>query len=153
MAYSHAQAAPLGLIVSALLTVCAIFSHKLTHSLPSPPSPPHPSLSGLLISRLRGLDASMDLRDLPWSTPKRCRTTTWTSCLLVFWLRVTCKSQASFWVLTARLLTRRPAEGSTPLTTAFQLGLYRDGTVINLADKREIEVRRRAWAMLYHLDR
>jgi hypothetical protein len=52
-----------------------------------------------------------------------------------------------------RLLTRRPAEGSTPLTTAFQLGLYRDGTVINLADKREIEIRRRAWAMLYHLDR
>lgn len=52
-----------------------------------------------------------------------------------------------------RLLTRRPAEGSTPLTTAFQLGLYRDGTVLNLTDKREIEVRRRAWAMLYHLDR
>lgn len=51
------------------------------------------------------------------------------------------------------LLTRRPAEGSTPLTTAFQLGLYRDGTVLNLTDKREIEVRRRAWAMLYHLDR
>lgn len=52
-----------------------------------------------------------------------------------------------------RLLTRRPAEGSTPLTTAFQLGLYRDGTVLNLSDKREVEVRRRAWAMLYHLDR
>lgn len=52
-----------------------------------------------------------------------------------------------------RLLTRRPAEGSTPLTTAFQLGLYRDGTVLNLTDKREVEVRRRAWAMLYHLDR
>ncbi|BEI88770.1 uncharacterized protein CcaverHIS019_0201320 [Cutaneotrichosporon cavernicola] len=51
------------------------------------------------------------------------------------------------------LLTRRPAEGSTPLTTAFQLGLYRDGTVLNLADKREVEIRRRAWAMLYHLDR
>ncbi|WOO82220.1 putative transcriptional regulatory protein [Vanrija pseudolonga] len=51
------------------------------------------------------------------------------------------------------LLTRRPAEGSTPLTTAFQLGLYRDGTVLNLSDKREVEVRRRAWAMLYHLDR
>ncbi len=52
-----------------------------------------------------------------------------------------------------RLLTRRPAEGSTPLTTAFQLGLYRDGTVLNLSDKREVEIRRRAWAMLYHLDR
>ncbi|KAK4684332.1 hypothetical protein P7C73_g5850, partial [Tremellales sp. Uapishka_1] len=51
------------------------------------------------------------------------------------------------------LLTRRPAEGSTPLTTAFQLGLYRDGTVLNLVDKREVEIRRRAWAMLYHLDR
>ncbi|EIW71357.1 hypothetical protein TREMEDRAFT_20778, partial [Tremella mesenterica DSM 1558] len=51
------------------------------------------------------------------------------------------------------LLTRRPAEGSTPLTTAFQLGLYRDGTVLNLTDKREIEIRRRAWAQLYHLDR
>lgn len=51
------------------------------------------------------------------------------------------------------LLTRRPAEGSTPLTTAFQLGLYRDGTVLNLTDKREVEIRRRAWAMLYHLDR
>lgn len=51
------------------------------------------------------------------------------------------------------LLTRRPAEGSTPLTTAFQLGLYRDGTVLNMTDKREMEVRRRAWAMLYHLDR
>ncbi|CAD6577076.1 MAG: hypothetical protein TREMPRED_001854 [Tremellales sp. Tagirdzhanova-0007] len=51
------------------------------------------------------------------------------------------------------LLTRRPAEGSTPLTTAFQLGLYRDGTILNLIDKREIEIRRRAWAMLYHLDR
>lgn len=53
----------------------------------------------------------------------------------------------------SRLLTRRPAEGSTPLTTAFQLGLYRDGTVLNLSDKREVEIRRRAWAMLYHLDR
>ncbi|WVQ78937.1 hypothetical protein IAT38_001029 [Cryptococcus sp. DSM 104549] len=51
------------------------------------------------------------------------------------------------------LLTRRPAEGSTPLTTAFQLGLYRDGSVLNIADKREVEVRRRAWSMLYHLDR
>lgn len=51
------------------------------------------------------------------------------------------------------LLTRRPAEGSTPLTTAFQLGLYRDGTVLNLSDKRDVEIRRRAWAMLYHLDR
>jgi hypothetical protein len=55
--------------------------------------------------------------------------------------------------LISRLLTRRPAEGSTPLTTAFQLGLYRDGTVLNLSDKREVEIRRRAWAMLYHLDR
>jgi hypothetical protein len=52
-----------------------------------------------------------------------------------------------------RLLTRRAAEGSTPLTAAFQLGLYRDGTVLNLTDKREIELRRRAWAMVYHLDR
>jgi hypothetical protein len=52
-----------------------------------------------------------------------------------------------------RLLTRRPAEGSTPLTVAFQVGLYRDGTVLNMTDKREIEIRRRAWAMLYHLDR
>ncbi|WWD20339.1 hypothetical protein CI109_104815 [Kwoniella shandongensis] len=51
------------------------------------------------------------------------------------------------------LLTRRPAEGSTPLTTAFQLGLYRDGTVLNITDKKEVEVRRRAWSMLYHLDR
>ncbi|WWC92847.1 uncharacterized protein L201_007808 [Kwoniella dendrophila CBS 6074] len=51
------------------------------------------------------------------------------------------------------LLTRRPAEGSTPLTTAFQVGLYRDGTVLNLTDKKEIEIRRRAWSMLYHLDR
>ncbi|WVR08046.1 hypothetical protein IAU60_005091 [Kwoniella sp. DSM 27419] len=51
------------------------------------------------------------------------------------------------------LLTRRPAEGSTPLTTAFQVGLYRDGTVLNMTDKREIEIRRRAWSMLYHLDR
>ncbi|KAL7425182.1 hypothetical protein Q5752_000870 [Cryptotrichosporon argae] len=51
------------------------------------------------------------------------------------------------------LLIRRPAEGSTPMTTAFQLGLYRDGTVLNITDKREIEIRRRAWAMLYHLDR
>ena len=51
------------------------------------------------------------------------------------------------------LLTRRPAEGSTPLTTAFQLGLYRDGTVLNTTDKKEVEIRRRAWAMLYHLDR
>ncbi|ORY34710.1 hypothetical protein BCR39DRAFT_585668 [Naematelia encephala] len=51
------------------------------------------------------------------------------------------------------LLTRRPAEGSTPLTTAFQLGLYRDGTVLNISDKREVEIRRRAWSMLYHLDR
>ncbi|ORX37686.1 hypothetical protein BD324DRAFT_391775 [Kockovaella imperatae] len=51
------------------------------------------------------------------------------------------------------LLTRRPAEGSTPLTTAFQQGLYRDGTVLNLTDKKEIEIRRRAWAQLYHLDR
>ncbi|KAK8849709.1 hypothetical protein IAR55_005044 [Kwoniella newhampshirensis] len=51
------------------------------------------------------------------------------------------------------LLTRRPAEGSTPLTTAFQLGLYRDGSILNIADKKEIEVRRRAWSMLYHLDR
>ncbi|KAJ9107031.1 hypothetical protein QFC19_002900 [Naganishia cerealis] len=58
-------------------------------------------------------------------------------------------------LLTARymLLTRRAAEGSTPLTAAFQLGLYRDGTVLNLTDKREIELRRRAWAMVYHLDR
>nr|ODN91630.1 nuclear protein [Cryptococcus depauperatus CBS 7855] len=51
------------------------------------------------------------------------------------------------------LLTRRPAEGSTPLTTAFQLGLYRDGSVLNIADKKEVEIRRRAWSMLYHLDR
>ncbi|WWC73652.1 uncharacterized protein I206_107624 [Kwoniella pini CBS 10737] len=51
------------------------------------------------------------------------------------------------------LLTRRPAEGSTPLTTAFQVGLYRDGTVLNITDKKEIEIRRRAWSMLYHLDR
>ncbi|WVW86883.1 hypothetical protein I302_108938 [Kwoniella bestiolae CBS 10118] len=51
------------------------------------------------------------------------------------------------------LLTRRPAEGSTPLTTAFQVGLYRDGTVLNISDKKEIEIRRRAWSMLYHLDR
>lgn len=55
--------------------------------------------------------------------------------------------------LPIRLLTRRAAEGSTPLTAAFQLGLYRDGTVLNLTDKREIELRRRAWAMVYHLDR
>ena len=51
------------------------------------------------------------------------------------------------------LLTRRPAEGSTPLTCAFQLGLYRDGTVLNIPDKKEIEIRRRVWAQLYHLDR
>jgi hypothetical protein len=31
--------------------------------------------------------------------------------------------------------------------------LYRDGTVLNLNDKREVEIRRRAWAQLYHLDR
>lgn len=36
---------------------------------------------------------------------------------------------------------------------AFPLGLYRDGTVLHLSDKREIEIRRRAWAMMYHLDR
>jgi hypothetical protein len=52
-----------------------------------------------------------------------------------------------------RFLTRRAAEGSTPLTSAFQLGLYRDGSVLNLMDKREVELRRRAWAMVYHLDR
>ncbi|OXG15287.1 nuclear protein [Cryptococcus neoformans Tu401-1] len=51
------------------------------------------------------------------------------------------------------LLTRRPAEGSAPLTTAFQLGLYRDGSVLNISDKKEVEIRRRAWAMLYHIDR
>jgi hypothetical protein len=55
--------------------------------------------------------------------------------------------------LIGRLLTRRPAEGSTPLTTAFQLGLYRDGSILNITDKRDVEIRRRAWAMLYHLDR
>jgi len=55
--------------------------------------------------------------------------------------------------LTYRFLTRRAAEGSTPLTSAFQLGLYRDGSVLNLMDKREVELRRRAWAMVYHLDR
>lgn len=33
------------------------------------------------------------------------------------------------------------------------MGLYRDGTVLNLNDKREVEIRRRAWAQLYHLDR
>ncbi|ODN74484.1 hypothetical protein L202_06868 [Cryptococcus amylolentus CBS 6039] len=51
------------------------------------------------------------------------------------------------------LLTRRPAEGSAPVTTAFQIGLYRDGTVLNITDKKEVEIRRRAWAMLYHIDR
>lgn len=56
-------------------------------------------------------------------------------------------------MLIIRLLTRRPAEGSTPLTTAFQLGLYRDGSILNIPDKRDVEIRRRAWAMLYHLDR
>lgn len=58
-------------------------------------------------------------------------------------------------LLTARFmfLTRRAAEGSTPLTSAFQLGLYRDGSVLNLMDKKEVELRRRAWAMVYHLDR
>lgn len=58
-------------------------------------------------------------------------------------------------LLTARFmfLTRRAAEGSTPLTSAFQLGLYRDGSVLHLMNNREVELRRRAWAMVYHLDR
>ncbi|CDZ97052.1 Transcription factor domain, fungi [Phaffia rhodozyma] len=51
------------------------------------------------------------------------------------------------------LLVRRAAEGFTPLTTALQLGLYRDGTVLGIKDKREIEIRRRLWAYSYHHDR
>lgn len=85
-----------------------------------------------------------------------CSGTTSTSSLLASSPLVTCASHddsSDSMLMGCRLLTRRPAEGSTPLTTAFQLGLYRDGTVLNLTDKREIEVRRRAWAMLYHLDR
>lgn len=61
--------------------------------------------------------------------------------------------ESTYSVSHCRFLTRRAAEGSTPLTSAFQLGLYRDGSVLNLTDKREIELRRRAWAMVYHLDR
>lgn len=58
-------------------------------------------------------------------------------------------------LLTARymLLSRRAAEGSIPLTSAFQLGLYRDGSILNLSSKREVELRRRAFAGVYHLDR
>lgn len=44
------------------------------------------------------------------------------------------------------LLVRRAAEGFTPLTTALQLGLYRDGTHLGLTNPREIELRRRFWS-------
>jgi hypothetical protein len=81
-----------------------------------------------------------------------CSGTTWTYSLQAYSHLATCKRTVSN-STDSRLLTRRPAEGSTPLTTAFQLGLYRDGTVLNLPDKREVEIRRRAWSMLYHLDR
>lgn len=52
-----------------------------------------------------------------------------------------------------RLLVHRAAEGFTPLTAALQLGLYRDGSHLGMADKREIELRRRLWSYVFHHDR
>ncbi|KAL7415858.1 hypothetical protein BDY24DRAFT_380316 [Mrakia frigida] len=51
------------------------------------------------------------------------------------------------------LLVRRAAEGFTPLTTALQLGLYRDGTNLGLTNPREIELRRRFWSYTLYADR
>lgn len=55
--------------------------------------------------------------------------------------------------LSNSLLVRRAAEGFTPLTTALQLGLYRDGTHLGIEDAREVELRRRVWSSVYHHDR
>ena len=58
-------------------------------------------------------------------------------------------------VLIARYLgyLSRNSDSVLPMSLAYNMSLHRDGTRGGNWDKVQVEIRRRAWAMLYHSDR